>query len=895
MKRRSLPPGVRRLVGVDVPRASTIAHDLEDELRFHIEERAAQLERAGYAPDEALRRAREQYGSLEKAAQDISRYAHRRHHHMTLRHFIDTVWQDLRFALRTLARQPGWTAIAVIALALGIGANAAVFSVVNTLLIDPLRYPHRDRVVLITRTNAKMGLTISPSLDNLKLWSRARSFDEMHGVNTDDAIETSAGDPRTVRIARTDAGFFQFAGARIVIGRSLRADETGASGAPVALLSDHLWRERFNASPDALGKTLKIDGTIVTVVGVIDDALRLPSYTNDLPDVWLPSSASASFLGPIAARLREGVTMAAAQAELDAITRADEATQAQKGGLSLTPLVFAPGSTGQQRRSVLMLAGAVALLLLIACANVAHLLLARGASREREIAVRAAIGAGRGRIVRQLVTESLLLAAGGCVAGLLVAMGGLRLIAALRPESMSSLRTVAIDGRVLLVTITLSVATGLVFGVLSAMDGLRASSATALRAAGDASTDRRRHRLRSVLVVSEMALSVILLVGAVLLVRTMINLHRVDPGFDTSGLYSVAITLPSTRYPKEADRQAYAERLLDAAQKMPELRDATIASGAPPRVGISVGHWEAELGGSNDAASGSTAKNDTKNDITATLTVRPEYFALMRTPFIAGTTFDETSSDRGEVVISESLARQLWRTTSVVGRRLRMARSLGTQTADWMTVRGIVKDAAMLGLVEDRRSPGLYQSSRRVAGYTGVTLIVRSPDGLPPASAVRRLQLEIDPTLPPRPALPIADLLMRTVATQRFIMTLLTVFAGIAIALSAIGLYGVIAYMVRQRTREIGVRIALGATGRDIGRLVLSHGVRLATVGLLFGVVGAVLGGRAIRGVLYGVTPADPVSFLLGAIGLLVVAAVACLAPMLRAVRIDPVLAMRAD
>jgi putative ABC transport system permease protein len=373
----------------------------------------------------------------------------------------------------------------------------------------------------------------------------------------------------------------------------------------------------------------------------------------------------------------------------------------------------------------------------------------------------------------------------------------------------------------------------------------------------------------------------------------MINLHRLDPGFDANGLYSVVINLPTTRYPKEPDRQAYAERLLDAAQKMPELRDATIASGAPPRASISVGHWEAEVGGTNETSP--AEKSAATNDLTATVTVRPEYFALMRMPFVAGGTFDETSADRGEVVISESLAQQIWRTTSVVGRRMRMSHPFGTPLMDWMTVRGVVKNASLLSLVDSHRSLALYQTSRRVAGFSGVTLIVRAPNDQSPAAAVRRLQLAIDPALPPRPALPIADLLMKTVATYRFIMTLLTVFAGIAIALSAIGLYGVIAYMVRQRTREIGVRMALGANARDIRRLVLSHGVGLAVIGLLFGVVGAVLGGRAIRGVLYGVTPGDPVSFVLGAVGLLVVAAAACIAPMRRAVRIDPVSAMRAE
>jgi predicted permease len=890
---RPIRPGIRKLTGLDVPRKTTLARDLTDEARFHIEERTAQLITAGFSPEEATARAHAQYGSLDDASRDIQQYAKRRHRRVSLSFFIDSALQDMRFALRTLARQPGWTTVAVLALALGIGASAAVFSVVDDLLVDPLRYPHADRVVLVSLNNAKSGIRISPEFQQLEQWSHARSFESLHGITMSDATQTGDGDPRALRTAMADSGFFAFAGARIRAGRGFRPDENGSgasgAGAPVVLLSESLWRARYDGDASAIGRTMTLDGKVLTIIGVIADGLRVPSYSGDMPDVWLPPSQMDRLSAPVVGRLREGVTLATGQAELKSISDR-VARERPLAGMVFDPVVTGPGSTGQVRRSVLLLGGAVGLLLLIACSNVAHLLLARGATREREIAVRAALGAGRGRIIRQLITESLLLAAAGCVAGLAVGMGALRLIVDLRPQSMGTLRGVSIDGRVVAVTVALSVLTGLVFGVLSATDGVRGGRFTALRVAGDAATDRRRRRMRTLLVVSEMALSVVLLVGATLLVRTMMNLHAVDPGFDATGLYSVSISLPTGRYPKEADRQAYAARLLDAARATPELRQATIAAGAPPRTGISVGRWETQRSVQASAIAGGSA-------ITATNTVRAEYFELLHMRFVSGRTFDDGSAERNEVVISEELARQLWGRANVVGERFRISRpaSLHDTPPPWYVVRGVVADAALLSLVEDRRTPALYQTSEHVAGYSGVTLIVRTRDGRAPSAAVRKMLLGLDPSLSPVPAVSISESLMKSVSGQRFMMTLLTAFAAVAIALSAIGLYGVIAFMVSQRTREIGVRVALGAEVADIRRLVLGRGLALAVAGLVLGIGGAAAGARVLRGTLYGVSPTDPVSYAVGAVALLGIAALACIAPMRRAVRIDPVTAMRAD
>jgi predicted permease len=882
-------------------RRSALTRELRDELAFHLEARTQQLVGAGISRDEAERRARAQYGELASTEREIQRFAQRRHVRISTAHFFETMINDLRFALRTMLRQPGWVIVAIIALALGIGANTAVFSVVNDLLIDPLRYPHADRLILITRANLKSGVTITPSRKLLDAWLHTQSLEAIEGTAGDDATVSGDGDPRTVHVTNISPTFLSFAGARLVTGRTFRREEAEGDGAPVVLLDESYWRARYNASKDILSRTITIDGKPLTIVGVVADGVRVSSFSSDQQtDLYRPLAASiASLGGPVVARLKPGVTMMTTQAELQALSDAVDKAQGSIGGTSFTIAVVKPGAYGSTRNTIVLLGGAVIMLLLIACANVAHLLIARGAAREREIAVRAALGAGRGRIMRQLLTESLLLAGAGCIAGLAVGYLGVHLIVAMRPSSMADLANVRVDARVVLVTVGISLLTGIVFGMFSALDNARGNF-TALRAANDASTSRRRHRVRAILVVSEMALSVVLLVGATLLIRTMINLYGVDPGFDMHDLYSVEIHLPQSRYPKEDDRHAYTRRFIDAIQRVPELRDFTIASAAPTHSGVIIGEWEVE-GQAKTAEPGAP--------FTFFTTVRPGYFELMRMPLAFGNAFD-WPAHKENTVINASLARQLWGTTNVVGRRFRIrdrsqkaatpAKSpVGTTPAptapEWNTVVGVVNDPATVTLGGvDRERPALYQPSELGGGYSGFALLVRA-HGAFPATALRQIQLSLDVSLPPTTPVAVNDLLMKTIATQRFVMTLLTVFAGIAIALSAIGLYGVIAYMVSQRTREIGIRIALGAEGADIRRLVLSRGVMLAAVGLVVGLLGAIATTRALRESLYGVTPSDPLSFAIGAGALLVIAVVACAVPARKASKVDPAVAMRAD
>lgn len=865
--------------------------DVDDEIAFHLEMRVRDYMERGMSEADARAAAAGRLGErLVSARDECLAIGHRRQRRITRQQTVDTLIQDLKFAFRTLSRQKGWTAVAIVTLALGIGANTAVFSVVNDLLLDPLRYPDSKHLVLVMRSNIKSGIQLTPQRKLRDAWKQnARSLIDVQGVASEDVTEAGASDPHVIRKAMVEPSFFVFAGARLIAGRLFQSDEALEEAVPVAVLGEKLARDRFGDIPSAIGKSLKLDATTYTVVGVVRDGIRLPAFSASSADLFVPLlPKTAYFSGPVVARVKPGVTAAALESELRVI--ADNVTKASGSPVdaAFTIAVRPPGSVGDTRDSIVLLAIAVALLLLIACANVAHLLLARAATREREISVRTALGAGRGRILRQLLTESLLLAAGGCALGLGVGALGLRLIIALRPEHLGELSNAHIDGRVLLATLVVSAITGIGFGLTAAIHSVRSSAFTILRSSIGGTASKSRHRIRSLLVVTEMSLSVILLIGATLLIRTVINLRHIDPGFDTADLYAVPFSLPQARYRDSTTRQAFARNLLDQAKRLSGYQAVTVADNVPTRAGVIIGTWEAE-GESN------VAKGD-RGSVTTMNTVRPEYFGLMKMRFVSGRPFDDGSKDRREVIISASLAHQLWPNADAIGRQMRMSSANSTSTPEpWNVVRGVVEDASLLSLYDARHTPAIYYPSKTGLGWVGATVVLRAAPGHSPYADLRRLSLALDPNLAPPTVLRVADLLNQTVASQRFMMALLTTFALLAVCLSAIGLYGVIAYMVSQTTREIGVRIALGATRMDIVRLVMLHGAGLATAGLVVGLAGATWGVGLLRKTLYGVQPTDPTSFALGAVVLLSIALIACLVPTRRAMRVDPVIAMRTE
>jgi len=865
--------------------------DVDDEIAFHFEMRVRDYMDRGMSEREARAAASGRLGeNLGAARAECVTIGQRRQRRINRQQAMDTLIQDLRFALRTLGRQKGWSAVAIVTLALGIGANTAVFSVVNDLLLDPLRYPDPKQLVLVMRSNTKSGIQLTPPRKLRDAWKQnAHSLVDIQGVATEDVTEAGAPEPHALRKAMVEPSFFEFAGARVIGGRVFRQDEALEEAPPVAVLGEKLARDRFGDVSSALGKTLKLDTTTYTVIGVVRDGVRLPAFSASSADLFVPLLPKAAyFAGPVVARLKPGATIESVQSELRAIS--DNVTKATGSPVdaAFTIVVRPPGSIGDTRDSIVLLAISVALLLLIACANVAHLLLARAATREREISVRTALGAGRGRIVRQLLTESMLLAAGGCALGLIVGDLGLRLIIALRPENLGELSNAHIDARVLLATLAISAITGIGFGLTGAIHSVRSSTFTILRSSIGGTAGKNRHRVRSLLVVTEMSLSVILLIGATLLIRTVINLHHIDPGFDTANLYALPFSLPQSRYRDSTTRQAFARDLLENAKRLPGYEAVTVADNVPTRAGVIIGTWE-------PAGEINSAKGD-RGSLTTMNTVRPEYFGLMKMRFVSGRGFDEGSKDRREVIISASLAHQLWPSADAVGRQMRMSSGNPKSPPEpWSIVRGVVADASLLSLNDARKTPAIYYPSKTGLGWGGATLVVRAAAGHSPYTDLRRLSLTLDPNLAPPTVLRVSDLLNQTVASQRFMMALLTTFAFLAVCLSAIGLYGVIAYMVSQTTREIGVRIALGASRMDIVRLVMFHGAGLAVAGLCVGLAGASWGVGLLRKTLYGVQPTDPASFALGGAALLTVALLACLIPTRRAIRVDPVIAMRTE
>jgi predicted permease len=469
------------------------------------------------------------------------------------------------------------------------------------------------------------------------------------------------------------------------------------------------------------------------------------------------------------------------------------------------------------------------------------------------------------------------------VAAVVVGTAALRLLVSFRPDRLSELVHAHVDGRVLMITAGISVLTGVVFGVVAGLHGLRASGFGVLREAGSATGDHSRHGTRSFLVVTEMALAAVLVVGASLLVRTVINLYRVNPGFDATNLYAMSFALPSNRYPDDANRNDFARRLLNGANRLAGIERATVAWQVPPRSAIIVGSWQTEGSEAVSVSGGFTDMNQ----------VLPEFFEVMRTRVLAGRTFDTGAADRNEVIISQSLARLLWGDSGPIGRRFR--NSQANAERDWYTVVGVVENTAMRSLRDERNTPAIFFPSETGMGFDGATLIVRARSGQLPMAALRALALELDPAIPPPPVERVSDLLARTVSMQRFLTTLLGLFAGLAVTLSAVGLYGVIAYTVRQRIREIGIRVALGAARRDIVRLVVRQGLGLTALGLVLGCCGALVGTRLIRTMLFGVSTLDVSSFAAAAAVLLVIALLACLAPTYRALRVDPAVALRGD
>ncbi len=863
-----------------------IVEDVEDELRFHLDMRVQEYVARGMSEDDARRAVVQRLGDVATAKEECVELGQMRETHARQANFFAGLRTDVAYAMRSLARAPGWTAVALLTIGLGVGATTTVFSVADTLLMRTIPYPDASRVYIVRRQFPVKGDLVPAPIPAaaVREWrANARTIEAALPFRLVSSRMGSGAETIPVHGAMVDTAFLPFAGVHPLLGRNFSAEELVEGGPSAVLLAEHFWRRQFGSATDVIGKLVQIGDKPCTIVGVVPASATIAEFTTEPADVFAPLSLTANqFVGGVFVRLAPGASPAAATEELDAIYKhAKLEVPAFAPGVVIRLALTRPQDGLKFRQALLMLTGAVALLLLVACTNVAHLLLARGASRQRELAVRHALGAGRARLLRQLVTESVVLALMGGVLAIVVGWGGLRLLAALRPAELYALAHVSTDHRVLAIAAVLAIVCGLAIGLLAALRSAHRDLGTSLRV-GASSTPRSGRRLRASLVVGEVAFSATLLVGALLLIHAVFNLQRIQLGFDARGLYGVSFSLPREATP--ADRGAFAAMVRERAGSIPGVTGVTFAANAPSP------HFWRVLSALETPEHPVTAESPKSFAVSQ---VDADYFETLRMPLVAGRTFDDGSVARNEIVISTTLARQLWPDGAAVGRRLREAPARpGVLPEAWKTVVGVAPDI-VLDLVGGSVLPAIYQPLAGLGGGSAALVVRSTADD--PTTRLKQFAATIQPTNPNITISNVRQQIDNSMAEPRFTMRILVAFASVGVLLSAIGLFGVISYTVAQRTREIGVRLTLGATRQSIARLVVGDGVRLALLGIVIGLGGAVAATRLIQTLLFGLSRFDVFSFAVGALLLLAVSVLACVVPMLRATSVDPVIAVRVE
>ena len=800
--------------------------------------------------------------------------------------------QDLRYAARILWKNPGFTAVAVIALALGIGANTAIFSVVNTVLLRPLPYKDPEQLVMVWEDASRHGYPRdTPAAANYVDWRDQNSvFSSMAAIADVNFNLTGVGNPERLKGRRVSANLFPLLGVEPQLGRVFTAaeDQPGAQG--VVVLSHRLWQRRLGGDPGILGKTLTLNDEVHTVVGVMPARFKFPENDDEL---WVPIALTAQEAAnrnrhylQVVARLKPGVTLAQAQSEMTTIgARLQQQYPESNADLGVALTSLQEHIVGDIKPALLILLGAVGLVLLIACANVANLLLARAAIRQKEIALRVALGARRWRLLRQFLTESVLLATLGGILGLAIAYAGLLLLGSFIPETISQAREISLDLKVLGFTLAVSLLTGFIFGLAPAFQALRMNQSETLKEGGrDSVTGRSGKRLRGLLVTAEVAVSLVLLIAAGLLINSFLRLRNIDPGFKVDHLLTMKIELPEPKYEAFERRAAFYTDLLQRVQSLAGVRSAAVTTNLPLyRQGNSIA---VRLEGKPDPPPGQEL-------IVVTRIISPAYFETMSIPLLAGrqVTDQDTETTPNVVVISETMARRFWPGEDAIGKRLAAGRV--RSDADWIQVVGIAKDVRQFELNAEPR-PQMYMSYRQADFFAPEDLVVKTdvePASL--AAAVRTAVWEIDKDQPISNIKTMEEILGDSIARQRFSMLLLGIFAGVALLLAAVGIYGVMSYSVAQRTHEIGIRMALGAQTGAVLKLAVGYGLKLVVAGVLIGLVAAFALTRLMATLLFGVTPTDPATFALISLLLVGVAAVASYIPARRATKVDPLVALR--
>jgi len=806
---------------------------------------------------------------------------------------METLLKDISYGVRTLIKSPGFTVVAVIALTLGIGANTAIFSVVNSVLLRPLPYSDPSRLMQLWEASASRGRTEMPaSYPNFADWRDQNHVFEQVVAYTDWSFNlTGSGEPERIRSAIVSPAFFSILGINPIRGRVFLSGEDEKGRDLVVVISESLWQRRFNSDPNIVGRSLNLDDKSFTVVGVISRGVQAPLMSDEI-ELWAPVSLASGATNrdghylSVIARLKPDTTQRQAQADMDTIAgRLEQQYPESNKGLSVRVVSLGEQIVGNFRTSLLVMFGAVVFVLLIAGANVANMLLARAAARQKEMAIRTALGAGRWRIVRQLLTESMLLSLISAILGWLVAVWGIDLLVTLGPADLPRVKEVNIDLRVLGFTLAVSVLTGVLFGLLPALQASRPNLNERLKEGGRSATSGlNRQRLRSFLVISEIALSLVLLVVAGLLIRSFQRLQAVNPGFNPSNVLTMQLDLSRTKYKTGAQVIAFHDQLLERLKQLPGVQYASARTSVPIASDASYAYLRFNLEGRTaDASDPPVAYYNG---------VSPDYFQTMMVPLLKGRGFSDRDV-RGSpnvVIVNDFLARRYFSDGDAIGKRITLEDN--PKEEDWVTIVGIVSDTKPRELrsepVAELYMPYKQQPER------GMSLMIRYRDGgTGVAAAIRNEVLALDKDQPVYSIRTLDSVLSESVATPRFRTLLLGVFAGVALVLAGVGIYGVISYAVSQRTHEIGIRMALGAQAADVLTLVIKGGMTLALIGVAVGLAGAFALTRLLATLLFSVRPTDLVTFATVSVGLIVVALFACFIPARKATKVDPLVALR--
>src|SRR6266516_1540062 len=876
--------------------------EIVEELSQHLEEEYERALSFGASEDEARKQVLEQLNApdlLGRELKDVERRISQSPVTLGTEERINIVadlWQDLRYALRTLTKNPAFTSIAIVAIALGIGANTVIFSAVNAVLLRPLPFKNPEQLVMVWENATHLGFpNNTPAPPNFLDWQKQNTvFTGMAAMAERSFNLTGVGEPERLDGRRVSANLFDLLGVPALLGRTFVPDDDRA-GAHVVLLSYSLWQRRFGSDPNIIGRAVTLNGQSYTVIGVMPRGVHLPGYGNWNDQLWVPiaftneeiTERGTHFLDVIE-RIKSGITLKQAQAEMETIA-ARLAKEYPKYntriGATVTPLH--EEIVGDIKPALLVLLGAVGFVLLIACSNVANLLLARAAVREKEIALRLALGASRTRLMRQFLTESVLLALLGGGFGLLLAFAGTRVLKTFVPATVLQAQTINIDAKVVVFTALIALVTGIVFGLAPAMHASHSNLNESLKEGGrDSAAGRKGNRLRGLLVIGEVAVSFILLIGAGLLINSFLHLRNLDPGFRTDHLLTMKVDLSELKYPDGERRSLFFEEVLRRIRVLPGVQSAAVAGNLP---------FTYNGDSATIAVEGIPDPPPDQWPDVIYRAIGPGYFSTMGIPIARDRDF--TDQDKGDskkvVVISEKTAQHYWPGQDPIGKRLKP----GATNSDvpWREVIGVVKDVRQNDFIAQPKMQ-MYFSYRQMKDLAANALVVRtSVEPMSLTTSVRNAIWAVDKDQPVADIDTMDHVVSEAIARQRFSMLLLGSFAALALVLAAVGIYGVMSYSVAQRTHEIGIRIALGAQRGDVVGMTMKQGLKLVGVGLLIGLASAFVLTRVMASLLFGISPTDPATFASICVVILGVAGLASYIPALRATNVDPIVALQAQ